>query len=457
MPDNEVKTVDSEAIQVAQPMVPVRERASVLLAPVMDLAVARKRLAEFQEFVRDYMEEGTDYGTIPGTPKPTLYKPGADKLCELYGLSDDYIILTQVENFAAEPALFDYTIKCILRSRRDDSLVSTGLGSCSSYESKYKYRETKRKCPVCNQETVIKGKEEYGGGWLCWKKVGKSDGCGMKWPDGAKEIESQPAGKQLNDDIPTLKNTILKMAKKRAKVDATLAATRSSGIFTQDIEDFDNGQPEGSRVAAQAVAKAKIEQHVKANGTPILTFTPTLAGMTYVSGNEALALLKVEIPEDDKKKIIWMPKDKKNAIPNDFVDRLATLCAEHGIDAKLAVAAPGTVEAPSSAVPTIRSVTKGETAKHQPYLTVAWGTDAIAMSGKCFDKKLFKYIEDGLKKPVEFVTQKSKDGKYTNITGIVKIGTTTFSLNQDNEYLPDLMRDPPPIEDSDLPEVLFEP
>ena len=36
----------------------------------------------------------------------------------------------------------------------------------------------------------------------------------------------------------TLVNTILKMAKKRALVDATLSAGRLSNIFTQDIEDM---------------------------------------------------------------------------------------------------------------------------------------------------------------------------------------------------------------------------
>lgn len=36
----------------------------------------------------------------------------------------------------------------------------------------------------------------------------------------------------------TIVNTILKIAKKRALIDAVLSATRSSGLFTQDIEDF---------------------------------------------------------------------------------------------------------------------------------------------------------------------------------------------------------------------------
>lgn len=40
-------------------------------------------------------------------------------------------------------------------------------------------------------------------------------------------------------------NTILKMSKKRSHVDATLSATRSSGLFTQDLEDL--GDPRGNR------------------------------------------------------------------------------------------------------------------------------------------------------------------------------------------------------------------
>src|SRR6185295_4560350 len=35
---------------------------------------------------RELMEKDEDYGIIPGTPKPTLLKPGAEKLCNVYGL-----------------------------------------------------------------------------------------------------------------------------------------------------------------------------------------------------------------------------------------------------------------------------------------------------------------------------------------------------------------------------------
>lgn len=217
---------------------------SLVLTPVMNIDVAKKRLAEFQEFVRGYLIEGEDFGTIPGTPKPTLLKPGADKLCELYGLADDYEILTQVEKFEGDPALFDYTVKCVLTSRRDGRLVATGLGSCNSYEGKYKWRDSQRICPNCKMAAIIKGKEEYGGGWLCFAKKG---GCGTKFETGDPLIEDQKIGRVPNDDLATQKNTILKMAKKRAKVDATLSATRSAGIFTQDMEDIQGVSHEPER------------------------------------------------------------------------------------------------------------------------------------------------------------------------------------------------------------------
>lgn len=247
-------------------IVPVQD-SGVVLMPVMNIQAAKARLKEFQEFVREYLVEGEDYGTIPGTPKPTLLKPGADKLCELYGLADDFLIESRREDYATDPPLFDYTIKCTLLSRRDARLVGTGFGSCNSWEGKYRWRESHRKCPLCGKEAIIKGKKEYGGGWLCFKK---KDGCGAKFLEDDKSIIDQKAGKEVNDDISTLKNTILKMAKKRAKVDAVIAVTRSSGIFTQDTEDIieqgDTGQ--GSRAAAQRVAEDKIAKAKKAKEAP---------------------------------------------------------------------------------------------------------------------------------------------------------------------------------------------
>lgn len=264
----EGEIVQETTMALARSVLPPDDLA---LTPIFNLETAQNRLAELQKFVKFYLKEEEDFGTIPGTAKPTLYKPGADKLCDIYGLADTYRITNRTEDWGSN--LFDYEVECTLINRRNLRLVATGLGSCNSYEGKYRWRDTKRKCPLCGKETVIKGREEYGGGWLCWKKDGKSDGCGSKWPDGATEIESQQVGRVENDDIPTLKNTLLKMAKKRAKVDAVLSATRSSGIFTQDIEDWTVIEG-GSVAAAQAVAAHKVAEHTAkveaaVNGTKV--------------------------------------------------------------------------------------------------------------------------------------------------------------------------------------------
>lgn len=244
-----------------------------MITPVMDLAGLKRRLKEFEEFVTGYLvesKEGTtdgDYGTIPGTQKPTLFKPGAEKLCEVYGLAPDPVILKEIEDY--ERGLFDYTIKCNLTSRRDGSFVGSGLGSCSSYESKYRWRTAQRKCPSCGQEAIIKGSEQYGGGWVCWAKKG---GCGSKFLDGDKRITDQVGGKVTNPDMADVKNTVLKMAKKRALIDVVLSVTRSSGRFAQDLDDMaepGSAEPPASRPAAPAQtaaqpAKAAVPQPAKA-------------------------------------------------------------------------------------------------------------------------------------------------------------------------------------------------
>lgn len=214
-------------------------KRDLVLSPVMDLDHARSRMKEFQEFVAHYLEpskdggqDGGDYGAIPGAgTKKVLFKSGADKLTELYGLYDEYE-LDAKEDF--DTKLFYYKVKCVLRSRRDDSIVGTGVGSCSTYESKYRWRDAQRSCPKCKASAIIKGKDEYGGGWLCWAKKG---GCGGKFKDGDAAIESQKLDRIENPDIMDTVNTVLKMAKKRAKLDAVIGVTRSSGIFTQDLED----------------------------------------------------------------------------------------------------------------------------------------------------------------------------------------------------------------------------
>ena len=82
--------------------------------------------------------------------------------------------------------------------------------------------------PVCGAATIIRGKAEYGGGWLCFSKKG---GCGAKYSDGDFRIEGQETGRVPNPDIADVVNTILKMAKKRALIDAVLNTVGAISVF----------------------------------------------------------------------------------------------------------------------------------------------------------------------------------------------------------------------------------
>ena len=205
--------------------------------PAMSIESAVERYNAVTEFVSRVLRKDVDYGVIPGTDKRTLLKPGAEKLTTFFGLSTRFELLERIEDWTGEQhggePFFYYLYRC--RLFRGDVLIAEGDASCNSRETKYRWREAQRLCPACGVTAIIKGKEDFGGGWLCWKKKG---GCGAKFPDGDQTIESQPTGRVFNPDIADQVNTIQKMAQKRSLVGAVLLAVNASEFFTQDIEDM---------------------------------------------------------------------------------------------------------------------------------------------------------------------------------------------------------------------------
>ncbi|HVG38223.1 MAG TPA: hypothetical protein VM870_02980, partial [Pyrinomonadaceae bacterium] len=195
--------------------------------PAMSIEAAVERFNSLVEFVSRVLRKDVDYGIIPGTGKPTLLKPGAEKLTTFFGLSTRFQLIERIEDWSGaehggEP-FFYYMYRCQLS--RGDLLIAESDGSCNSRESKYRYREAQRVCPACSQAAIIKGKEEYGGGWLCFKKKG---GCGAKFAAGDAAIEGQPVGRTPNPDIADQVNTIQKMAQKRSLIASCLLAVNAS-------------------------------------------------------------------------------------------------------------------------------------------------------------------------------------------------------------------------------------
>lgn len=213
---------------------------------------------EREKLISKVLVADLHFGAIAGSQrgKPTLLKPGAEAITDALGLCPHYEQLVAIEDF--DKPLFFYRYRCILRTRVGDYAVSTGIGSCNSHEVKYRWREARRACPSCGAESIIVGKQEYGGGFVCFKRAG---GCGAKFPDDDQRITSQTTGRVENADVAEQLNTIDKMAQKRAHVAAVLSLGLSEQ-FTQDLEDMAD-RVDSSDQAKAAAGKADKEKALR--------------------------------------------------------------------------------------------------------------------------------------------------------------------------------------------------
>lgn len=230
-------------------IMPPQRSVALEASPELSVDQVLTQVTKIQMLMERVMKEDTHYGKVPGTDKPTLLKAGAEKLCLTFRLGPEY---DSVKTW--DGAHLTVESRCMLRHTPSGVLLGVGEGMCSTKESKYAWRKSDRKCPKCGKEAIIKGKEEYGGGWLCFKK---KDGCGAKFKDGDTSIESQAAGRVLNPDLPDVYNTVLKMANKRSLVAAVLNVTAASDIFTQDVEDL---QAAEEKPAARKGAEIELEK-----------------------------------------------------------------------------------------------------------------------------------------------------------------------------------------------------
>lgn len=192
----------------------VREHGGAMTVDELreQMAFEAARIEETKAFVEKHMKVDVHYGKIPGTKKPTLYQPGAQIMAGIYRYAPSYAITEAYEidrtkrwqrkkkawnnskkklmDVYAEDGQavmedivttgrYEVTVTCTLTHMGSGQVVGQGVGSCNSWEKKYAPLEV--------------------------------------------------------DDV---KNTVLKVGKKRAYVDAVLSACRLSDFFTQDVEDL---------------------------------------------------------------------------------------------------------------------------------------------------------------------------------------------------------------------------
>lgn len=152
---------------------------SPALSLIVNVDDAIKADRQLQQIVKKAMRPGVDYGLIPGTGnKPTLLKPGMEKLLMWYGLQlelpESRLSILDTDGYVSA------TVVSVIRHRRSGYVIAEGIGHANSGESRFQGRNR------------------------------------------------TPRG---------MLNNIIKMAKKRGAMDGTLTATASSGLFTQDQEE----------------------------------------------------------------------------------------------------------------------------------------------------------------------------------------------------------------------------
>lgn len=81
-----------------------------------ELAIAKPSGANYNIVVGGLstkIKRDVDFGVIPKTKKPSLFKSGAEKICMAYGLLQQYSIESKIEQGGKEPFFF-YNVKCNL-------------------------------------------------------------------------------------------------------------------------------------------------------------------------------------------------------------------------------------------------------------------------------------------------------------------------------------------------------
>jgi hypothetical protein len=302
MPD---ETIDADATEILgdsgeSPNLPaVRAHEAVVIRGEISVEELLEQRDKIVQAMQRAMTEGMHYGTIPGTPKPTLLKPGAELLNVLFRLAPSYVS----EKDWHDDGHLTVTSICTLTHIPSGMVIAGGEGLCSTRESRYAYRGSGRACPECGQVGTIK-KSRFAPrpgdyidavptdppGWYCHSKVG---GCGRNFRHDDSRILEQSEERIANPDLADTYNTVLKMADKRALIAAVLNGTAASDVFTQDVGD--NGEYSGaagvSPTPSGATAGAQSPPaRVSAPGVPLPAAFPPGPGLGGRIG-EALRLI----------------------------------------------------------------------------------------------------------------------------------------------------------------------
>ncbi len=230
--------------------------------------------------VQETMEIGMDYGVIPGCQKPSLWKPGAEKLAMMFKLAGEPI---EAKDIGSEDEV-RYRVVTRFSHGPTGVIVAFGVGEASSNEEKYKWR--KATCPEEFEETPEDRRRRK---WVpVWDK-------GKKVWDKEKGRYEMEQIEQVRTNPADLANTILKMADKRSYISGILKATAASSTFTQDLEDLatetaeavaqaEHGEPEAPIATPGSTSKELSPQEITERSAQVVKVLDALGVTTQMIG-----------------------------------------------------------------------------------------------------------------------------------------------------------------------------
>ena len=217
--------VDEDDGDIPEPPQPpaVITTTAIVRSEIIDSSIIKanikaqdEALTALTDYVNSKLIPGKDYFAVTEGQLPSLGKPGAEKINFIFRLVPKYKILSKT--FRATE--ITYELQCDLVNKITGEFSGSGVGACTSLEDKWCYLwKFEKDVPEHINIKDLEYKEFF--------SQNMNQGRGGYYRKYRIPI----------DNHYNLANNMLKMAKKRAYVDATLSATMASFLFTQDIEE----------------------------------------------------------------------------------------------------------------------------------------------------------------------------------------------------------------------------
>jgi len=189
-----------------QEMMPFNRAGQVQEAKPLTKEELIQHRAVIQSVMKAVMKEDVHYTSVVSNGKPFLTKAGAEVLLTTFKIGV-FPVIHDVSHVGTAAYRVEAHLKCLVTGK----LLGIGVGECTSDETKYKWRNA-----ICLEE------------YHAYPETQRQE----KW----KRLKSGEVDTlyQVRAECEDVRNTVLKMAKKRAISDGVLTCLGASDCFSQD-------------------------------------------------------------------------------------------------------------------------------------------------------------------------------------------------------------------------------